>query len=497
MLPRPVLTTLRAACRQSLTHTSSFRHRLQLPSRIYTALHPQSSAHAGRVLILHHHYSTPTMALNASSHNTTGDKTAPNTAPPPELSGESKKDILSAAETEATGQHAPGRENEKGVEKKEKTAKELEKERKKAEKDAKFKAKKAAAAGAAKDAPAKEKKKKGKEEEQLPEYVEQTPKGEKKRLQSLDGPYTKAYIPKVVESAWDAWWDAQGFFKPQFAEDGNVKAPGHFVIPIPPPNVTGKLHCGHALATSLQDVLIRWHRMRGYTTLYLPGCDHAGIATQSVVEKMLKRRENKTRYDLGRQKFLERTMEWKEEYHRHLTNTLRRMGGSFDWTREAFTMDENLSKAVTETFVRLHEDGLIYRSNRLVNWCTALNTALSALEVDNKDLAGPTKLSVPGYERMVEFGVLTHFKVCRAESNLKNCTNNFCSMLLMVPTNSSKLLPHVLKPCLVTRVSPSTPRMTATSTSLERRLSTPSSTVSCPLLQTNTSTPSSVLELSS
>ncbi|EFQ92380.1 hypothetical protein PTNB73_09823 [Pyrenophora teres f. teres] len=353
------------------------------------------------------------MALNASSHNTTGEKTAPNTAPPPEVSGDVKKDILGAAETDAVGQHAPGRENEKGVEKKEKSAKELEKERKKAEKDAKFKAKKAAAAGASKDtgtAPAKEKKKKGKEEEQLPEYVEETPKGEKKRLQSLDGPYTKAYIPKVVESAWDAWWDAQGFFKPDFTEKGDVKGPGHFVIPIPPPNVTGKLHCGHALATSLQDVLIRWHRMRGYTTLYLPGCDHAGIATQSVVEKMLKRRENKTRYDLGRQKFLERTMEWKEEYHQHLTHTLRRMGGSFDWTREAFTMDENLSKAVTETFVRLHEDGLIYRSNRLVNWCTALNTALSTLEVDNKDLTGPTKLSVPGYERMVEFGVLTHFK---------------------------------------------------------------------------------------
>ncbi|KAH6456415.1 valine--tRNA (Val) ligase [Parastagonospora nodorum] len=350
------------------------------------------------------------MALNASSHNVAGEKTGPSTAAPPAVSDDVKKDLLDAANTDAVGQSAPGRENEKGVEKKEKSAKELEKERKKAEKDAKFKAKKAAAAGAPKEGGApKEKKKKGKEEEQLPEYVEETPKGEKKRLQSLDGPFTKAYIPKVVESAWYDWWDKEGFFKPDMP-NGNVKTAGHFVIPIPPPNVTGKLHCGHALATSLQDVLIRWHRMRGYTTLYLPGCDHAGIATQSVVEKMLARREGKTRHDLGRQKFIERTMDWKSEYHQHLTHTLKRMGGSFDWTREAFTMDKNLSKAVTESFVKMHEDGLIYRSNRLVNWCTQLNTALSTLEVDNKDIAGRTLLSVPGYERKVEFGVLTHFK---------------------------------------------------------------------------------------
>ncbi|KAF1912478.1 tRNA synthetases class I-domain-containing protein [Ampelomyces quisqualis] len=350
------------------------------------------------------------MALNASSHNVAGEKTGPTSAPPPAVSEHVKKDVLDAANTDAVGQSAPGRENEKGAEKKEKSAKELEKERKKAEKDAKFKAKKAAAAGAPKEGGApKEKKKKGKEEELLPEYVEETPRGEKKRLQSLDGPFTKAYIPKVVESAWYDWWDKEGFFKPEMPND-KVKDAGYFVIPIPPPNVTGKLHCGHALATSLQDVLIRWHRMRGYTTLYLPGCDHAGIATQSVVEKMLARREGKTRHDLGREKFIERTMDWKTEYHQHLTHTLKRMGGSFDWTREAFTMDNNLSKAVTETFVKMHEDGLIYRSNRLVNWCVQLNTALSALEVDNKELTGRTVLSVPGYERKVEFGVITHFK---------------------------------------------------------------------------------------
>lgn len=158
--------------------------------------------------VLTSHYTTPTMALNASSHNVTGEKTSPNSAPPPPVSEDSKKALLDAANADPIGQSAPGRENEKDVVKKEKSAKELEKERKKAEKDAKFRAKKAAQAssapaGTAKEGGApKEKKKKSKEEEQLPEYVEETPKGEKKRLQDLDGPFTKAYIPKVVESAW-------------------------------------------------------------------------------------------------------------------------------------------------------------------------------------------------------------------------------------------------------------------------------------------------------
>lgn len=142
------------------------------------------------------------MALNAASHNVTGEKTTPNTAPPPALAEDAKNDILESANADGTGQSAPGRENEKGVEQKEKSAKELEKERKKAEKDAKFKAKKAAQAAPKEGGAAKERKKKGKEEEKLPEYIEETPKGEKKRLQSLDGPHTKAYVPKVVESAW-------------------------------------------------------------------------------------------------------------------------------------------------------------------------------------------------------------------------------------------------------------------------------------------------------
>lgn len=229
-------------------------------------------------------------------------------------------------------------------------------------------------------------------------------------LESLDDDYHKAYIPSVVESAWYDWWEKEGFHQPQFDENGNVKSKGYFVIPEPPPNVTGALHCGHALATSLQDTLIRWNRMRGYTTLFLPGCDHAGISTQSVVEKMLWRRQGKTRHDLGREAFTKTVWDWKDEYHRKINDVLKRMGGSFDWSREAFTMDDNLSAAVQETFVRLHEEGYIYRSNRLVNWCTQLNTALSNLEVDNKDLEGRTMLDVPGYDRKIEFGVITHFK---------------------------------------------------------------------------------------
>ncbi|KAJ5580217.1 tRNA synthetases class I-domain-containing protein [Penicillium hispanicum] len=227
---------------------------------------------------------------------------------------------------------------------------------------------------------------------------------------SFDDPHFKSYHPPAIESAWYAWWEEQGFFKPQFSEDGQVKPEGAFVIVEPPPNVTGALHMGHALGTVLQDAMIRWNRMHGKTTLWVPGCDHAGISTQSVIENMLWRRHQQTRHDLGREKFVERVWQWKEEYHGRINHALRKMGGSFDWSREAFTMDSNLSAAVTETFVRLHEEGIIYRANRLVNWCTKLSTALSNLEVVNQDLTGRTLLDVPGYDRKVEFGAIVHFQ---------------------------------------------------------------------------------------
>jgi valyl-tRNA synthetase len=229
-------------------------------------------------------------------------------------------------------------------------------------------------------------------------------------LKPIDDPQYKAYNPTVVESAWYDWWEKEGFFIPKFKEDGKVKDEGSFVIVEPPPNVTGNLHMGHALGNALIDLMIRYNRMHGKTTLWLPGCDHAGISTQSVVENMLWRRQQKTRHDLGRTKFVETVWDWKNEYHQKINNVFRRTGCSFDWTREAFTMDQNFSAAVTETFVRLHDEGIIYRANRLVNWCTKLNTALSNLEVVNKELSGRTLLDVPGYDKKVEFGIIVHFK---------------------------------------------------------------------------------------
>ncbi|KAH7329300.1 tRNA synthetases class I-domain-containing protein [Stachybotrys elegans] len=357
------------------------------------------------------------MATNSGRGNPIGatEGAENTTGAPPLVPGETKNEILGAAQTGATGVHATG--GDAGTAPaaagppKIKTEKELEKERKKAEKAAKFEAKKSKAAQAD-PKPAKEKKVKEKkaEEEPLPEYVEDTPEGEKKRIRSFEDPHFKAYNPIAVESAWYSWWEKEGFFKPAFKPDGAVKDEGSFVISHPPPNVTGNLHMGHALGDSLQDLLIRWNRMQGKTTLWLPGCDHAGISTQSVVENMLWRRQQKTRHDLGREKFVETVMDWKQEYHVRINNALKKLGGSFDWSREAFTMDANLSAAVSETFVTLHEQGIIYRANRLVNWCTKLNTALSNLEVVNKELTGRTLLDVPGYEKKVEFGVIVHFK---------------------------------------------------------------------------------------
>tara|TARA_B100000131_G_scaffold40488_1_gene36589 strand:- start:1927 stop:5157 length:3231 start_codon:yes stop_codon:yes gene_type:complete len=254
-----------------------------------------------------------------------------------------------------------------------------------------------------------EKKKKGKaasgpsEEDKLAlESALKTPKGEKKDL--VDTPMAKSYNPVAVEAAWYEWWEKCGMFTPEM---GTNKP--KFVIVIPPPNVTGALHIGHALTNSIQDTVVRWRRMSGYEALWVPGTDHAGIATQTVVEKKLAREEGVTRHDLGREKFLERVFEWKNEYGGKIFNQLRRIGSSMDWTREAFTMDEKLSKAVKEAFVRMFDEGLIYRDNRLVNWSCQLKTAISDIEVDYIELEGPTMLSVPGHTKKAEFGVITSF----------------------------------------------------------------------------------------
>jgi valyl-tRNA synthetase len=194
----------------------------------------------------------------------------------------------------------------------------------------------------------------------------------------------KAYDFKSTEPRIYEMWEADGYFKPHNDPnksdfDPNVEP---FVIAIPPPNVTGELHIGHPMFISLEDLMIRYHRMRGYSTLWIPGTDHAGIATQLMVERELLRTEEVTREELGREEFVKRTWEWKKKYGGLITNQIRRLGASCDWTRERFTLDPRLSRAVREAFVRLYEKGLIYRGPRLINWSPGLKTAVSDLEVE-------------------------------------------------------------------------------------------------------------------
>jgi valyl-tRNA synthetase len=192
----------------------------------------------------------------------------------------------------------------------------------------------------------------------------------------------KSYDPRQVEEKWYQYWIEHGYFR---ADENSPKKP--YSIVIPPPNVTGVLHIGHALNNTLQDILIRFKRMKGYNTLWMPGTDHAGIATQNVVEKQLVK-EGLDRHTLGREKFIERVWKWKAESGGTIINQLKKLGASCDWSRERFTMDEGLSEAVKEVFVRLYEEGLIYRSNYIINWCPRCRTALSDLEVEHEELAG-------------------------------------------------------------------------------------------------------------
>ncbi|MEK7864861.1 MAG: valine--tRNA ligase [Nitrospirota bacterium] len=193
---------------------------------------------------------------------------------------------------------------------------------------------------------------------------------------------SKSYIPEGIEEKWYELWVNEGYFKPEINPSGKP-----YSIVIPPPNVTGSLHMGHALNATLQDVLARWKRMCGFSVLWLPGTDHAGIATQNVVERQLSA-EKLTRQQLGREAFIDRVWKWKAEYGGRITHQLKRIGASCDWSRERFTLDEGLSKAVREVFVRLHEEGLIYRDNRLINWCPRCHTALSDLEVEHDEFDG-------------------------------------------------------------------------------------------------------------
>jgi len=199
---------------------------------------------------------------------------------------------------------------------------------------------------------------------------------------SLKEQLPTVYDPKAVEDKWYEQWEKNGYFTADKTQEAKP-----FSIVMPPPNVTGMLHLGHALDNTLQDILTRWRRMQGYNTLWLPGTDHAGIATQAKVEEQLAK-EGLHKYDLGREGFLERAWEWKRQYGNTITKQLRKLGTSCDWSRERFTMDEGCSQAVQEVFVSLYEKGLIYRGNYIINWCPKCQTTISDIEVEHEPRKG-------------------------------------------------------------------------------------------------------------
>lgn len=250
------------------------------------------------------------------------------------------------------------------------------------------------------------KKKKKKKKKQEPVIYAGPCDGAKKDT-SLAMP--NAYHPQYVEAAWRDWWESMGIFSTADKSEDDPSAPTkrrRYSIVLPPPNVTGDLHIGHALTVSVQDALCRWRRMCGDKVTWVPGFDHAGIATQSVVEKKLWTEEGKTREDIGRDEFVRRVKSWKDQKASAIENQLRRLGASLDWNRRVFTLDSSLSSAVDEAFIRLHDRGLIYRSLGLVNWCCHLRSTISDVEVDNVVVEGRTELSIPDYDEKVTFGVM-------------------------------------------------------------------------------------------
>ncbi|RID48468.1 hypothetical protein BRARA_I04978 [Brassica rapa] len=305
---------------------------------------------------------------------------------------EAEKKILTEEELERKK-----KKDDKAKEKELKKLKALEKA-----KLAELKAKQAKDGTSAPKKSAKKSSKRDASDENPADFVDpETPLGDKKRLSSQ---MAKQYSPAAVEKSWYAWWEKSDLFK---ADAKSSKPP--FVIVLPPPNVTGALHIGHALTSAIEDTIIRWKRMSGYNALWVPGMDHAGIATQVVVEKKLMRERGLTRHDVGREEFVNEVWKWKNQHGGTILTQLRRLGASLDWSRECFTMDEQRSKAVTEGFVRLYKEGLIYRDIRLVNWDCVLRTAVSDVEVEHIDIKEKTLLNVPGYDKPVEFGLLTSF----------------------------------------------------------------------------------------
>ncbi len=213
------------------------------------------------------------------------------------------------------------------------------------------------------------------------------PQAHRRLIADLPMPHDlpKSYEPGAIETRWAAYWTEEKLFSVPTPPEGDTRPV--FTLLLPPPNVTGRLHMGHMLNQTQMDIIVRWHRMRGFITLWLPGTDHAGIATQMMVEKQLTK-EGIKRRELGREKFIERVWEWKREYGGAILDQMKRLGASVDWDRDYFTMDDNLSHAVREVFVRLYEEGLVYRGNYIVNWCPWHETAISDLEVKHEDVAG-------------------------------------------------------------------------------------------------------------
>ncbi|KAH9503377.1 hypothetical protein Btru_072869 [Bulinus truncatus] len=228
-------------------------------------------------------------------------------------------------------------------------------------------------------------------------------------------PMSKTHDPSEVEDGWYNWWVEKGFFTPQKI----IAERKIFSILLPPPNVTGSLHLGHALTGSIQDAIVRWHRMKGFETVWLPGTDHAGIATHAVVERKLMKETGMSRHDLGREAFVQQIWKWKEENGNQITAQMRRLGLSLDWSREYFTLDEKLNAAVTKAFCELFKKGLIFRDKRMINWSCALQSSVSDIEVDKKTIEGPTTLNILGSEDGVVVGILSHFAYPLSDSDEK------------------------------------------------------------------------------
>jgi len=243
-------------------------------------------------------------------------------------------------------------------------------------------------------------------------------------------PMQPTYDPLQVESLWDAWWEERGYYAAKTNAEKTDPKQKNFVMVIPPPNVTGSLHLGHALMATIEDTITRYWRMKGRNCLWLPGTDHAGIATQTVVERQLAR-SGQTRHDLGRDAFIERVWQWKKQKGGRICDQLRKLGCSVDWKREVFTMDDKLSRAVTEAFVRLHAKGLIYRDDRLCHWSCSLQSAISDVEIDKIEISKKTFLEVPGYAKRVAFGIIHKFgyRVVDSEEIIEVATTRLETML--------------------------------------------------------------------